>query len=304
LAAKLPDVEAARSPEFEDRRRKWGAEQRPETQAAHWALDRAVAASLRIEQCEQAVDEHVVVSRERARLAWDQDRRAEVARLANRLGQNPVLVSRELQTSLAGVELMIEAWLGLAAGLQDGGDWSESQASSALDLLGVAVDLRSGPTLLDPMDGSDPRTYRKTLAFQELERLEGLRDEAMEPLDDLERQAAMTGHSALLSKPAQLLLRYERDAWRRYREAMKELQEQREVEAAPTPVAAPSPTRIVSKPAAELDRPEAKRSSGVATVVVAAGMASASPAPVLIPVTERSQFDDSRPNPELARDRP
>ena len=291
MAAQLPAVEAGCSAEFEARRARWAAEQQPEGEAAHFALDRAVAASLRVERCERAIDDHVDISRERARLVWDQDRRAEAAPVAARLGKDPVLVSRLLQTSLAGVELMIEAWLGLAAALQDGGDWSDSQASTALDLLGVAVDLRSGPTLLDPMDGSEPLAYRKTLTFQELERLEGLRDRALTPLDDLEREQAMAGDVALLSKPARLLLRYERDAWRRYRESMKELQSRPPAESAPAPVVVP-PSRVAPAPSVGPERPEPERSPGFATVAVAISPASPSqPAPAPAPATERSQFD-------------
>ena len=301
LAAHLPEVGADRSPEFEARRARWAAEHRPEGEAANWALDRVVDASLRIEKCERGIDEHINATRERARLAWDQDRRAEAAVVAAKLGKDPVLISRQLQTSMAGVELMIEAWLGLAAAIQqDGGDWSESQASTALDLLGVAVDLRSGPTLLDPMDGTDPLAYRKTLTYQELERLEAIRDQAMAPLDDLERRQAMKGDVALLSKPAQLLLRYERDAWRRYRESMKELASQPKAEIAPPPeIVQPSP--IPPAPPIQPKPPEPEPSTDAAAVPVASRPSQPIPVPASTPATERSQFHHLLHAQELAR---
>src|SRR5258707_10146592 len=56
MAAELPTLEVGHSPEFLDRRAKWSAEFQPEGEAAQWALDRAVAASLRIEQCERTFD--------------------------------------------------------------------------------------------------------------------------------------------------------------------------------------------------------------------------------------------------------
>ena len=250
LAAESAGVEAGLSPEFEARRARWAAEQRPVGEAAEWALDRAVAASLRIERCERAVEDIIVATRQRARLAWDEDHQAEAAKLAGRLARNPVLVSRQLQTTLAGVGLLVEAWLGLASALRGGGDWSESEASIALDLLGVATDLRSGRTLIDAPEGSDPVAHRRGLALEELERLEALRDEATAPLDDLERRRAMAGDVALLSKEAKLILRYERDAWRRYRESMKEVQAhaQPPVEVAPAPTPAPRPA-VVEPPA-------------------------------------------------------
>src|SRR6185437_11807908 len=101
LAGESAAVEAGTSAEFAGRRARWAAEHEPVGEAAGWALDRAVAAALRIERCE------------RARVAWDQDRAVEAAKVASRLADDPVLASRQLQASLAGVELLIEGWLGL-----------------------------------------------------------------------------------------------------------------------------------------------------------------------------------------------
>jgi hypothetical protein len=252
LAGESADVEMGLSAEFEGRRAMWAAEQKPVGEAAGWALDRAVAASLRIERCERAMEEVTATARERARLAWDQDRAVEAATVAARLAEDPALVSRQLQASLAGVGLLVEAWLGLAATLDAGGDWSESEALRALDLLGVAADLRSGPTPIDGPDGADPVAFRRALAIEELDRLEALRDEAMIPLDEMERRLAITGDVALLSKSANLVLRYERDAWRRYRESIREVQAPAPppVVVAPVPAPAPAPTP------ASLRRPE------------------------------------------------
>ena len=183
------------------------------------------------------MDELTASSRQRARLAWDQDRAVEAATTFGRLARDPVLASRQLQTSLAGVELLVEAWLGLGAALLAGRDWSEAEASRALDLLGVAADLRSGRTLVDGPAGSDPVGYRRELAREEIDRLEALAEEALMPLDEMDRRLAMEGDVALFSKPARLVLRYERDAWRRYRESMRQVQE-----SAPSPaVAEPAP---------------------------------------------------------------
>jgi hypothetical protein len=246
LASESADVAAGHSPEFEDRRARWAAEQNPIGEAAGWALDRAVAASLRIERCERAMDDLVETSRERAKLTWDQDREVEAATTFGRLARAPVLASRQLQTTLAGVRLLIEAWFGLALTLEAGRDWSESEASRALDLLGVALDLRDNRTLIDGPEGSDPVAYHGKLTLEELDRLEALRDEALAPLDEIEHRRAMEGDIALLSKPAALILRYERDAWKRYRESMKEVK-------APTsgviaPLRAPAPTPVVERP--------------------------------------------------------
>ena len=53
----------------------------------------------------------------------------------------------------------------------------------------------------------------------------------------------MVGDGALLSKPAKLLLRYERDAWRRYRESIRKSRPRPLplVEVVPSQSAEPSP---------------------------------------------------------------
>jgi len=244
LAGATPD----RSPEFLDRRAKWAADHQPQGQAAEWALDRAVAASLRIERCEREVDKLCVVDRERARLAWDEDHALEAAKLAEQLATRPVVVSRELRTTLAGVLLLIDCWLALVDRL-DHGDWSEDEASQALDLFGIAPEARSGSTLIDAPDGTDPISFRRDLALDEVERLETLHDEAMVPLDELEQVHAMSGDAALHSHRARLILRYEREAWRHYHRAMKDLKTSAEPEPRPSfPILTPPPRPIAPTP--------------------------------------------------------
>jgi hypothetical protein len=243
MASQSAAVEATRSPEFEERRAKWAAEQNPVGEAGNWAMDRVIASTFRIERCEHTINEIITEIQQRATLVWDQDRAVEAATIAGRLAKDPVLASRQLQTTWAGVGLLIEAWLGLAAALETG-DWSESEASKALDLLGVAPDLRSCRTLIDAPVGSDPVAFHRTLAIEEIDRLEELRDQALAPLDEMERRRAMVGQSALLSKQAKLVLRYEREAWKHYWDSMKELKAQ----APPTVAVAPPPPPAVVAP--------------------------------------------------------
>jgi hypothetical protein len=252
MASELPSVEAPHSAEFEDRRARWSAEFAPVGEAGHWALDRAVAASLRIEKCEQAFDGLVESGRDRARLAWDQDRAVEAATIAGRLAKDPVLASRQLETTRAGVALLLEMWLRLVEALRAEGGWSDLEVSRALDLLGVPADLRSGRTPIDGPEGADPAEFRRELALDEIARLEGLRDDAMVELDEIERRQAMAGDDALFSKPAKLVLRYERDAWRRYRESIREVQAPAAapVEAPTAPMVEAIPSRTVELPTA------------------------------------------------------
>jgi hypothetical protein len=197
---------------------------------------------LRIDRCGRAVDTLCDASAARARLAWDEDRAVEAVTTFGQLTKDPALASCQLQTTAAGAWLLIVAWLVLIAAL-DHGDWSEADRSKALDLLGIAPDQRSGLTPVDDPDVPDPVAFRRDLASEEVGRLEALREEALLPLDENARRHAMTGDLALLSKPAKLLLRYERDAWRRYREAIQELKSSK-------PAQSPLPASVVSTPQA------------------------------------------------------
>jgi hypothetical protein len=253
LAGELPEAEAAISPEFADRRAKWAVSFQPVDEPGEWALDRAVASSFQIERCERSINDLITDVQQRARLAWEEDRAVEAATTFGRLARDPILASRQLQTTLAGVVLLIEAWLLLIAPLEAGDDWPEAEASKALDLYGIAADLRSGRMLIDAPLGSDSVAFRLALALEEVERLEALRDEAMIPLDEMDRRHAMGGGLALLSNRAKLLLRYEREAWKRYNQSMKELKGQ--APATPPVFAAPIP--VIIKPPKPPEKPVA-----------------------------------------------
>ena len=144
------------------------------------------------------------------------------------------------------MELLLEYWSRLLEALESPGGWSDSDASTALDLLAIPADLRSGWTPIDGPEGCDLAAFRRELVLEEIERLERLRDEALAPLDDLERRQAMTGDVALLSKQARLIQRYERDAWRRYRESIREV---RPSASDPGPISKPVRSDTPSRPA-------------------------------------------------------
>ena len=189
-------------------------------------LDRAVAATFRIEECERDLRwDHGDRQRTRETVMQDQDQAIVAATIAGRLARDPVLASRQLEATRAGVVLLMELWLRLLEAIVAGG-WSESDESNSLDLLGVPADMRSGLTPIDAPEGSDLRAFREALALDEIERLKSLRDNVMDELDEIERAHAMRGEAAMFSKPAKLVLRYERDAWKRYRDSIKEVKDQ------------------------------------------------------------------------------
>jgi len=182
-----------------------------------------VAASFRIERCERALDAAVVASSGRACLAWDLDHAADAAKLAEGLARHPETVSARLQTTRHGAELLARHWGRLGEAIDANRGWSDAEVATALDMLGVPAHLRAGSTQLDPTKpGVDLYEFRRGLIVDEIRRLTDLIQSILGPADASERGQAETGASGLLTRPAMLILRYERDAWRTYRAAIKE----------------------------------------------------------------------------------
>ncbi len=237
----------ARREQFEQRKDDWAGEIRPATIEGAWALDRAVSATFQIEECENAYEAIVVEQTTRARLVWDEDRRVEAVTLAARLPKRPDLVARQLEASRHGVEWMVATWSRLAEGLDESGGWTDREAAHALDLLGIPVGLRERRTPIDAPDGNDRRAYRLALIVHEVERLKARSRDALEALDILNRRQAEVAALVVLTKTGGLILRYQRDAWRRYRDALR---------AAKAPAADPQSTAIIDDDDEFDDTPE------------------------------------------------
>ena len=242
-------TEDERAEAFEARRAAWGDELRPATESADWALDRVIAATFRIERCEAAFNALLLDQSTRAKYAWDLDRRADSAAQINGLSRDPAEVTGRLETSIHGCAVLMNIWDRLIAAIDANGEWSDFETSTALDLLGLPADLRQGKTPLTPPDGVALALHLREVADSEVERLTALAEHLV-PLDDLARRQAEAGVSTLLSRPAQLIHRYERDAWRQYRQSLRDLKTRDEVptveepEIAPPPPVAPKPIPI------------------------------------------------------------
>jgi hypothetical protein len=154
-----------------------------------------------------------------------------------------------LEQSLHGCELLIERWEGLGRVLCEVGNWDDSQRSMALNLLGVPIELRVGTTAVDPPEGGtlDAGTFRLGVVEGELKRLRSRKAEAFDRLDDHDRESAMAGIGAELSKPLRLLERYESACFRRQQAALRILNDR------PRPKE-PIPTRPAAEPRPVADR--------------------------------------------------
>ncbi len=241
MAGTSTDAESFLLAEFDGRRREWADTIGPETAEANFALDRAVAASIRIERCEDALDALTVEQATCARLTWDDDRKVEAATLLGQLSKDPVLISAQLASTRLGADLLIATWDRLGESLVAKGDWSDFERSKALDLLGVPADLRDGRTPLDPPNGLDRADWLRSVAVNELTRLDRRKSEALNDIDVIKRRQAESATLVVLSKSATLILRYERDAWRRFRESMKAAKARTDAESTPTRLEPPEP---------------------------------------------------------------
>jgi hypothetical protein len=140
-------------------------------------------------------------------------RRAAVERRAARLGRDPVRVVKKLRGSLEGCEWLLERWRALARASQQPHSAPEATGSleplgdenrrRALDLLGIRLDQRQGPTLLDsPPDATSVADHHAALIATQIA--------------DLELVIA-----ALIEKRLVLIARYESRARRLFQKSLE-----------------------------------------------------------------------------------
>jgi len=245
-----PVIDEAMKAALVTRKDEWEPEFRPIGAGRAWTFDRLIVASLRIERCESNLDAAISDHGARARNVWDQDRRFEAETIAVKLAKNPPLIARQLETTRHGAELMVARWARLGEALDANGDWTEVERSHALDLLGLPAALRSGRTPLDGTDGSDGVDHCRALIESEAARLQSAIDDSLTSIDESACRNARATIGAELTRPVQLLLRYERDAWTRFLRSTNELRGDR-----PEPSPEPKAAKQVSVPTESRNEP-------------------------------------------------
>ena len=200
-----------------------------------WVANQFVVQTVRLDACredEDAIRRHAML---RAKLNWDGDRELEAALLGDKLGKNPAHYLRRLRESFHGCVYLAERWEMLRRALETTGAWTESQESSALDLLGVPLDMRDVLSPLEPKRGADRLEHRKEVCRADIVALM-TRAQALKPLDARARADAEQG-LGLDSKPLRAQQRYERQCFQRLQWAIAELDRVR-AQRAPEPAAA------------------------------------------------------------------
>ena len=215
----LPDEETQAA---KVRAAEWGPCFKPSGEFELWLVEVVATESVRIDLCFTKDIQIREAKARRAAACWEEDRRAEVEKLASRIAKRPEIVARELRRSAQGVDLLIERWECLADAVARTGDWDESQRSMALDLLGVAHVLRSGRTALDAPEGRDVASWLTELADRELKRLLGRRP-ALDELDGYDEAKAIMGLDVRPDPELNRLRRYEAGCKRRLQWAYMKL---------------------------------------------------------------------------------
>jgi hypothetical protein len=190
-----------------------------------WLVESVATESIRIDHCRA----HEAVIRERTSLraeedlCWDDDRRIAVDDLAVKLPQKPEAIARKLRQTLQGVDWMMERWNGLANIIDFGGQWSEAHIALAMDLMGIPLDLRDAPSILDVPKDLDPSQWYLSVAERELNRLRELQQTSLVNWDATDREAAIHGVEVVPNRALQLVRRYERACNRRLEWAVEQL---------------------------------------------------------------------------------
>ena len=214
-------VDPARAEEAAWRRARFIEEFRPATIEGLDAIEIMVAMTIRMEDCREALEALHVAEAEGAGDDWDHARKVEAEATAEGLPRRPGTAAARLAETKQGAELMLGRWDGLLRSLERG-TWDESDRSAALDLLGVDRALRKpGQTALDPPEAADATAHVRAVIGRESARLRERLETVLARADARSRSRAGTPLGVMLSKPAALILRYEREAERRFHAALK-----------------------------------------------------------------------------------
>ncbi len=165
-----------------------------------WLAGEFVLMTVRLDICHARASKIREYEALRAALVWTEDRALDAALLGERLARKPASIIRKLRGTLHGCLYLVEQWGWLARVLDAKGEWNEAQTASALDLLGVALELREGRTRLDPAPGVDRLAHLRAVCRAECAELTQ-RAEALVPIDAQLRAAAESG-IGLLNNPA------------------------------------------------------------------------------------------------------
>ncbi len=204
----------------------WHSSLKPSNAYELWLAERIAVASIRIERCEWLERERRKRLADRALDDWEEDRRIAAEKLGANLAHDPCAVALALQQTSQGCDWLLERWHRLVRALDYNGGWTDDQRRLALDMLGMARELRDGIMPLVPEHDKEALLARKSAVRKEIRRLER-REEVLDARDLAEQRAVVAGEAAEADTDLALLRRYEAACHRGQQWALKQLKEGR-----------------------------------------------------------------------------
>ncbi|MEO6811859.1 MAG: hypothetical protein ABI353_22345 [Isosphaeraceae bacterium] len=271
----------------------------PENDQQVWMLEQVADAAARLDYCQFMIRAQINDMADRADLCWDEDRSRAAEEIAARLPKDPSRTASRLRETAQGCRWILDRWDALSIPVLDHIGWDETQCNLAATLMGVGSDLRPSHPDLSP--GADPAA-QTALMYEQIDAINFLMADALEPLNDKERELTCMGYPLRPSKEYLRLQRYETRLRKVYTEAMtafRQYRAERIVESEPVTClpADPEPTALptssinglISEPEPEPE-PESSPSSEspfegkpimamLAALVESVGHSSKSPSP-------------------------
>jgi hypothetical protein len=223
------DAQAAR-----ERAEQWNSSLRPVNAFEMSLVETIAVESLRIERCR--VEERLArdTRARRASVCWADERKAEAAKMGRSLAARPDEVAARLASTAPGCDWLIDRWRVLGHALDKSGTWTEPQHTLALDLMGIAADIRDLHPPTEAPQGINPLDHRQGLVDDQLERLWTRKKGTLDAIEVDHQEAATLGLSTVDDPALVLLRRYETASFRRMRWALALMQKGRSRPNAPT----------------------------------------------------------------------
>ena len=116
------------------------------------------------------------------------------------------------------MEFLLILWQCLSLSLAaKAGAWSDEEVATIYDLCGIPRGLRDGRAPFDPAKPvADLQEHRRLFVVDQIRRLVDSLSEGLDRVDQDAKGYTASAAFALTTKRAALVLRYEREAWKRY----------------------------------------------------------------------------------------
>ncbi|MEO6811682.1 MAG: hypothetical protein ABI353_21430, partial [Isosphaeraceae bacterium] len=190
----------------------------PDNDNQAWLLEQVADAAARLDYCQFMIRAQINDMADRADLCWEEDRKRAAEEIAARLPKDPSRTASRLRETAQGCRWILDRWDALSVSVLDHVSWDENQCNLAAILMGIGLDLRPAHPDLCPDADADAQT---ALMYDQIDAINSLMADALEPLNDKERELTRLGYPLRPSKEYLRLQRYETKLRKVYTEAMQ-----------------------------------------------------------------------------------